>query len=374
MRIGFIEDTHLHGGTQIWVKETIIYYLGDGHDVSIITPKDSWVANHVKDTAAKVFTYDFDDIPFNGDKYEQAWIDGLKEMEVAITTVHPPRDNFHCVPYAGECLHKAKLETILIPKCGTVVPEYKKEFYYPREDINIMVIPITIFMQNYLLNEYRIPAENIHQIYQGTELKRFNPVDYYKPDCLKEYNIPKGAAPLIGCMGTFEDRKGQICLINALAEIKKHLKNVHLLLVGDGEDEKTYEKRIAELELTENVTIAPFTKHPQRFFRAIDILSLPSIRKEGLPNVLLEAMAMRVPVVASNLAGVMETVHDNETGFLLHPGDEQQIIDGILKMWNDQNLYKKMQANGYDLIHEHFDKHKQFKEFGNFFIKLTENE
>jgi len=371
MKIGFIEDTHLHGGTQIWVKEAIINYLGKGHDVILLTPENSWVEQHVKDTSTRIYNYDFDEISKNKEKYEDVWIEAIGEMDVAVTTVHPPRDGFHCVGFAADCISKGKLSTYLMPKCGTVVPDYKREYYYPRDDINIEVLPIAIFMQNYLLNTYQIPAENVYHIYQGTELKRFNPVNYFKPDCLKKYKIPEGAAPVIGCMGTFEPRKGQIHLINALAEIKKHLKKVHLLIVGDGDDKKLYTKRISELGLKENVTIAPFTKHPQKFFRAIDILALPSVRKEGLPNVILEALAMRIPVIASDLAGVMEVVHDGKTGYLLHPSDEQQIADSVLKMWNDKERYRKMQAKGYDLMHEKFDKIKQFDVFEAFFIKKT---
>ena len=78
-------------------------------------------------------------------------------------------------------------------------------------------------------------------------------------------------------------------------------------------------EKIAELGLDDTVHLFPFTSEPVHVFELLDVLVLPSLYKEGLPNVLLEAMSMSVPVVASQLAGVSEVVLEGETGYTVEP-------------------------------------------------------
>ena len=78
MHIGFIEDTDLHGGTQIWVTEAARDFLSKGHDVTILTSKSGWVAEVCKDTAARVVTYDYDAIVAEDDKnIGKNWSSGI---------------------------------------------------------------------------------------------------------------------------------------------------------------------------------------------------------------------------------------------------------------------------------------------------------
>ena len=65
------------------------------------------------------------------------------------------------------------METHLIPKTGTIVPEYLREFYLPDESIQSSVIAITDFTRSYLIETYHIPAEKVALIYQGTDTERF---------------------------------------------------------------------------------------------------------------------------------------------------------------------------------------------------------
>jgi len=135
MNIGFIEDTPLRGGTQIWVTEANRYFLKKGEKVTVLAPEGSWVANECKKDGANVFTYDYKEVVSKDELNKIAWAAGLKECDVAVCTVHPPRDSFHCSVFAAECIKEYAIDTILIPKSGTIVPEYKREFYLPDESI-----------------------------------------------------------------------------------------------------------------------------------------------------------------------------------------------------------------------------------------------
>ncbi|MCK5567896.1 MAG: glycosyltransferase family 4 protein [Actinomycetia bacterium] len=106
-------------------------------------------------------------------------------------------------------------------------------------------------------------------------------------------------------------------------------------------------------------------------FERIDILVLSSLYKEGLPNVLLEAMSMKVPVVSSKMAGVPEIVKDGETGYMVESGKSDQLTEAISKLWSDKTAYKRISENGRKLMEKNFDKEVQFTKFLEYFHRIT---
>jgi hypothetical protein len=145
MHICFVEDTHLHGGTQIWVSEAVRDFLAKGHEVTLLTAAGGFNATDGAGTGARVVTYDFDDVTTEDGRHQQIWTDALAGADVAVCTVHPPRNGFHCSRFAARCIADAGSSTVLQPKTGTIVPDYLREFYAPPEPIRYHVISITGF-------------------------------------------------------------------------------------------------------------------------------------------------------------------------------------------------------------------------------------
>ncbi len=372
MIIGFIEDTHLRGGTQIWVTEANKFFLGRGEETMILAPEGSFVSKECKKAGARAFTYDYEKVVSKNAKDKQVWTEALQACDAAICTVHPPRDSFHCSVFAGECIKESNIDTVLIPKTGTIVPEYKREFYLPDESIDSTVIAITDFTYRYLVDSYKIPDDLAELIYQGTDVKYFTSDRERKRDSFKRYPLPENASPVLGNVGMFEERKGQVILLKAVSElVKGPFPDLHLILVGEGPDEQMLKNKVREMRLDNNVSFFPFTREPAYVFERIDILVLSSIFKEGLPNVLLEAMSMNVPVVSSRMAGVPEIVKDGETGYMVEPGNSGQLAEAVLKLWSGQETYKKISGNGRRLMEQSFDKEVQFHEFLEYFHRIT---
>jgi len=372
MRIGFIEDTHLHGGTQIWVSEAIQNFIQNQQLVTLLAPSESWVAEKCAHTGADIFTYDWNEVVHESLHNQDIWTNALSNCDVVICTVHPPRKGFHCSIFAAKCIKESQLKTHLIPKTGTIVPEYLREFYFPDDEINSSVIAITGFTRQYLIDNYHIPAEKVALVYQGTDAERFNSSDSARKVALKRYPIPKDATPILGSIGSFEHRKGHPILFEALQElINTSLPNVHLLMVGDGPDEKMLKEMVRSLGLEQNISFFPFTNEPNYIFERIDLTILPSLYKEGLPNVLLESMSMGVPVVSSNIGGVSEIVINGETGYMVEPGSKSAIARAISKIWGNQKNYLEMKITARKLIMDQFDKATQFERFISHFQKLN---
>jgi glycosyltransferase involved in cell wall biosynthesis len=371
MRIGFIEDTPLHGGTQIWVVEAAKVFIGKGHDVTVLAPHDTWVSNECKKTGAKVVTYDYEKVIDEPAGEMQIWGDALKDCDVAVCTVHPPRKGFHCSVFGTKVIKHFNLPTILVPKTGTIVPEYKKEFYFSDPCINTHVITITDFARRYLIEEYGLPEEKVDLIYQGTDISSFTPSEGITDKAKELYPLFKNSYPVIGCVGSFERRKGQSVLFEALKKIiAGPFPDIHLMIVGDGPDEEMLKRKRIDMNLENNITFFPFTREPVYIYGRMDILALPSLYKEGLPNVLLEAMAMGIPVVASKMAGVPELVLDGETGYMVEPGQVDQLSEGLIKLASDKGNLKKIGDEARRYVISNFDKRKQFNVFLGFFEKL----
>ncbi|MHC4931934.1 MAG: glycosyltransferase family 4 protein [Planctomycetota bacterium] len=371
MHICFVEDTHLHGGTQIWVSEAMRVFLEKGHDVTLLAPEGGFNAKDAEATAARCVLYDYDRVVQEDRGSRDLWIEGLTGADVAVCTVHPPREGFHCSVFAARCIEEAGLDTVLVPKTGTIVPEYKREFYAPTRPIRWNVVAITNFTREYLVDTYEVPEDRATLVYQGTDLDLFMPSEERKTEALRRYPLPAGAGPVLGNVGSFEHRKGQEDLLHALDRMRERLPGVHLMLVGDGPDEEMLKERVAEMGLENHVTFFPFTREPVYVFEVIDILVLSSRYKEGLPNVLLEAAAMGLPLVSTKLAGVPEIVFEGETGTMVKPGDAQALADGVARLWADPEACRRMGRNGRRIMEERFDKTRQFDAFLEHFAAIS---
>lgn len=371
MHIGFIEDTHLHGGTQIWVAEAVRAFIKNNQEVSLLAPKGSWIVEQCRDTGAIISTYDWDEVIQEDTHNREIWTTALSRCDVAVCTVHPPREGFHCSVFAARCIKEGGLETHLIPKTGTIVPAYLRSFYLPDETIRSSVIAITDFTRKYLIETYKIPAEKVALIYQGTDTHRFQHSNNARKEAQKRYPLPENASPILGSIGSFEPRKGHPVLFEALEElVNNSLPNAHLMMVGDGPDETMLKEMVKAHGLTRNVSFFPFTGEPNYVFERLDVTVLPSLHKEGLPNVLLESMSMSVPVVSTNIGGIPEIVIEGKTGFMVKPGDKSALAEAINKVWANPDHYQAMKREARALIVDQFDKVTQFDRFIDYFFRL----
>jgi glycosyltransferase involved in cell wall biosynthesis len=373
MHIGFIEDTPLRGGTQIWVSEAVEDFIKKGHEVTVLCPANTWVAEKCAFLGARVRTYDWDGVCAKDDANKKIWIEALAPCDTAVTTVHPPRNDFHCVGFAGECIREGGLKTFLMPKTGSIVPWYKREYYIPEPSINHAVICITGFTRDYLISDYKISAEKVELIYQGTEVDRFTSDPKTKAEAMVRYKLPETAFPVLGSIGAIEDRKGQIILLQAMKKLidSERLPNVYAMFVGEGPDEEMLKAVTKVYGLEDHVSFFPFTSEPNYVFERIDILAFPSLYKEGLPNVILEAMSMRLPVVSSRLAGIPEAVIHHETGYLTDPGNVEAFADGVEFLAESRETCTKLGDASRKLMEDKMDKTKQFDIFLDYFKKIT---
>ena len=141
--------------------------------------------------------------------------------------------------------------------------------------------------------------------------------------------------PLIAVIGRLSPEKGQAHFVGAMADVVRALPDVQALVLGEGQDEGGLRAQAASLGLGEAVRFVGYRRDLDRIYPAIDLLVLPSL-SEGLPNVVLEAMAHARAVVATRVGGVPEVVDDGVSGVLVPAADAPALARAIVEVLRDE--------------------------------------
>ncbi len=198
-----------------------------------------------------------------------------------------------------------------------------------------------------------VPAERIKVLLNGS-INGLDATGRFQPDALpmeaadetrRRLNIPTDAT-VIGFMGRLARDKGIEELCQAWQVVREKCSEAHLLLVGDYESQDPVcVATRCKLESDERIHRVAYDPDTPPLFAAMDVFCLPSYR-EGLPYVLLEASAMRLPVVATRVTGCVDAVEDGVTGTLVTVGDQKALAAAMLRYATDPVLRKWHGAAG----------------------------
>lgn len=167
---------------------------------------------------------------------------------------------------------------------------------------------------------------------------------------------PGGNGKRVAFVGRLDPVKGALLLIEAMAEVLKAHPDATLTLAGDGPARAGAEARARALGIEGSVHFAGFMTQGQvaDLLANSDMLVLPSFA-EGLPVVYMEALASRIPVVASRVAGVQELVEDGVTGYAVPPGDVATLVERIIRLMDNPNAARDMGEAGRSAVELGFD-------------------
>jgi glycosyltransferase involved in cell wall biosynthesis len=158
----------------------------------------------------------------------------------------------------------------------------------------------------------------------------------------------------LALIGRLHRQKGHSVLLDAVAIIINSGRRVHLYLAGDGPDEDLLRQQASTLGIANSVTFAGVVDDVVAFMADIDIVVLPSLW-EGMPNVLLEAMAAGRPIVATNLPGIEEMVQDGTSAVLCEPGQARPLADAIMRLMDNPGLACALAREAQRDVRKRFD-------------------
>lgn len=158
---------------------------------------------------------------------------------------------------------------------------------------------------------------------------------------------------LIGAVGRLSGEKNFAGLIQAVSHLVKDGLDVELAIAGDGAERANLEQLIAKQREPERYHLLGFQSELSDFYQALDVFALSSLR-EGLPNVLLEAMAYQTPVVATDVGGISRLIEDTENGLLIPSSDHQALTKALTRILTDPQLARNLASNGRKTIEDRF--------------------
>ena len=167
-----------------------------------------------------------------------------------------------------------------------------------------------------------------------------------------KHSINKSA--LIGTIANFYRNKGLEYLILAAQKLKNKGLDWQFVIIGKGPERSKIENFIKKTNLENNVFLIGFVSDAFECLKAFNLFVLPSI-KEGQPWTILEAMAAEIPIVATNIAGIPETIETEKSGLLVEPADPEALSSAIEKMLTHPSLTQECAKNAVKIVREKFN-------------------
>jgi glycosyltransferase involved in cell wall biosynthesis len=173
---------------------------------------------------------------------------------------------------------------------------------------------------------------------------------------------------IIGYIGRLVKGKGLDTLISALANLKGL--NWRLAVIGEGEEERALRILAEQMNLSDKIRFFGFRPDRISFLNGFDIFVLPS-RSEGTPRCVMEAMAAKIPVIASDIPGCRNLITDKQTGRLFQVDSSEKLAETILHAHNERPETERIVLKAYNFILDNFSAARMAKEYESLFLKTS---
>jgi len=167
------------------------------------------------------------------------------------------------------------------------------------------------------------------------------------------------------------DHKGHRYLIQAMKALKEYTEKIKVIIVGGGPLRLELDKQARELQVKEFVYFLGFREDIPQILSSLDLFVLSSYL-EGMGSSLLDAMAARLPVVATKTGGIPEVVIHRKTGLLVPPRNPSSLAKAILKLYKDRDLASRLGQKGYEVVHKKFSAEAMAKKIIDLYERIAE--
>ena len=314
-----------------------------GNEVTVVCYPDSWVGQQLATDPVDIVRSDLHRWPLDELRRVAAI---CRERGIEVVHTHMSRAHFF-----GILLRRLSR----VPCVATAHNQYLQ----PHWVFNDQVIACSEATRRYHRRFNLVRKSRIQTIHNFIDEARFRDVDPAARARIRaEFKVADDQL-LVGQIGTICPRKGQLHLVRALPTVLERFPETRLLLVGD-RDARLYaryvqrvEREITRLGIGPQVIWGGFRRDVPEVLTALDVFVLASL-VEMHPLSVLEAMAQAVPVVATAVGGIPETVTDGETGFLVPPANPAALAEALLSLLGDPRLRRQIACRGPELVNERF--------------------
>lgn len=207
--------------------------------------------------------------------------------------------------------------------------------------------------RDFMLSNQAVPGEKVTVIYNGIDLSPFHARSSEGKQATRQELGIGERDPVVGAVGHLVAHKGHEHLIQAFPKVLESHPRCRLLLIGDGRRRERLARLAHDLGVADQTIFTGVRRDVPRLLSTMDVFVLPSLN-EALGLAIIEAMASRVPVVASKVGGIPEVVRHRETGLLVEPASPQQLADAVLEILHGPKLAQSMSQAGLDRCRAEF--------------------
>jgi len=211
--------------------------------------------------------------------------------------------------------------------------------------------------------------DNITTIYTGIDLEQFKPNIQRDAACRALGLDP--SRPVCGWAARFVPQKAPLAFLDVMENVVARVPNVQIFMAGDGELKPETIQRAEQMNLAKNIIFPPWQNDINRMLSAFDVYILNS-RWEGLPQSLLEAMAMECACVTSNVDGNAEVIEHGISGFIHDPDATEAMAADIVRLLEDSNLRRTVGQAARQRVKSHFSVQKWVDEWQDLLTQLAE--
>ena len=213
--------------------------------------------------------------------------------------------------------------------------------------------------QEFMMSEYELSAQKLNLVPNGIELEAFRG----EPQKAALPVLPGDT--VITCIAELHPRKGHKYLLDAFLKLQKTIPHLQLVLVGEGPLRSELEKKYS----SPNIHFLGWREDIPQILAASDMLVLPSL-KEAFGLVILEAMASRVPVIATRAGGVPDLIESGKTGYLVPSANSDKIESAILNLLHNSDQKKDVVETAYQTVGSHFTAQKMAESTAQVYQKI----
>ena len=204
-----------------------------------------------------------------------------------------------------------------------------------------------------LIRDNRYRPESIVSVPTGIDLARFAPGD--KAQAKARLGIDSGQT-CIGIVATLRSWKGHRYLVEAFARLPQ--KDLRLLIIGDGPGRDNLRELVARLGLGGRVLMPGNQADVTPWLQALDVFALPSYANEGVPQALMQAMAVGVPVISTPVGSIDELVRHEETGLLVPPRDAVALTAAIARLLRERAFAARLAEAARAWVHSRYSRER----------------
>ena len=234
---------------------------------------------------------------------------------------------------------------------------------------NSKIIGVCTANSELLKNKY-IACSKVVTVKNGIELNHNKlAARSSKYDIRKKFNL-KDNSQVVGTVAALTPLKGIDYFIRACSEVVPDFPNVIFFVVGDGPEMTDLQKLARDLDLENHIVFTGFRKDSKFLLSQFDLFVLPSLT-ESLPTTILESLALKTPVIATDVGGVGEIIKHNETGLLVPTRANTQLAKAIMTLLRDRKKTDRLAEAGLRLVQSEHDHNRMIEQICDLYSSLV---